>query len=135
MRIRRYYVENFVELCICSSCGIEGKKKRARKKKSLNRQLVHGVGLGYRRKHSWSSIFTHRRNHSLCLLIFSKIEYQFTVSVSNAFTKLTSSESQLCTKIQQKPENHLCLTPTLAAYLRTACVLLPVAGPAYEPSS
>jgi len=55
-------LKTFVELCVCSSCGIEGKKKRARKK------LVHGVGLGYRRKHSWSSVFTHRRNHSLCLL-------------------------------------------------------------------
>ena len=28
---------------------------------------VIGLGMGYRRKHSWSSIFMPRCNHSLCL--------------------------------------------------------------------
>jgi len=31
--------------------------------------LQLGIGIGFRRNHSWSSIFTHRRNHSLCLNI------------------------------------------------------------------
>jgi len=44
-RIRQYYVENLVELCVRSSRSIEGMKKRTRKK-SLNRRLVHGVGSG-----------------------------------------------------------------------------------------
>jgi len=26
------------------------------------------IGIGFRRNHSWSSTFTPRRNHSLCLL-------------------------------------------------------------------
>ena len=27
------------------------------------------IGIGFRRNHSWSSTFTPRRNHSLCLSI------------------------------------------------------------------
>jgi len=31
--------------------------------------LQLGIGIGFRRNHSWSSIFTPRRNHSLCLIL------------------------------------------------------------------
>ena len=31
--------------------------------------LQLGTGIGFRRNHSWSSIFTPRHNHSLCLLL------------------------------------------------------------------
>jgi len=30
--------------------------------------LQLGIGIGFRRNHNWSSIFTPRRNHSLCLI-------------------------------------------------------------------
>ena len=31
------------------------------------------LGIGFRRNHSWSSIFTPRHNHSLCLLLFASL--------------------------------------------------------------
>ena len=35
---------------------------------ALGLQLGIGIGIGFRRNHNWSSIFTPRRNHSLCLI-------------------------------------------------------------------
>ena len=35
--------------------------------------LQLGIGIGLRRNHSWSSIFTPRRNHSLCQKVLGNI--------------------------------------------------------------
>ena len=32
------------------------------------------IGIGFRRNHSWSSTFTPRRNHSLCLIYIIKYD-------------------------------------------------------------
>ena len=40
--------------------------------------LQLGIGIGFRRNYSWSSTFTPRRNHSLCL---SKIRHRQSVRI------------------------------------------------------
>ena len=45
--------------------------------------LQLGIGIGFRRNHSWSSTFTPRRNHSLCLNRMNSFQFLDTVSFCN----------------------------------------------------
>ena len=47
-------------------------RARARARVSARVTVRDGIGIGFRRNHSWSSTFTPRRNHSLCLKVYIK---------------------------------------------------------------